>query len=93
MIEKDKKSFNSNIIIIDDNDFVSKWLLNVIYIEVLICKVNKTLIVKVLTCFINALSVMKQLTIKIIDCSEIINLYTCMIKQLIDASDSCCFKQ
>jgi len=65
----------------------------VIHIEVLVCKVNETSVVEVLIRFIDALSAMKQLTIKIIDCSEIIDSYTCMIKQLIDASDSCCFER
>jgi len=64
----------------------------VIHIKVLICKVNETSIIEVLTLFINALSVMKQLMIKIISCNEIIDLHTCMIKQFIDASDSCCFE-
>jgi len=32
-----------------------------IYIEVLVCKVNETSIVEVLTCFIDALLAMKQL--------------------------------
>ncbi len=92
-IKRDRRSFNSNIIIVDDNDFVSKQLLSVIHIEVLVCKVNETSVVEVLTRFIDALSAMKQLTIKIIDCSEIINSYMCMIKQLIDANDSYCFEQ
>jgi len=93
VIEKDRRFFNSNIIIVNDDDFVSEQLLSVIHIKVLVCKVNETSIVEVSTCFIDALSAMKQLTIKIIDCNEIINLYTCTIKQLINASDSCCFER
>jgi len=89
VIEKDRKSFNINIIFINDDDFVSKQLLNVIHIKVLVCKVNETSVVEVLTLFIIALSAMKQLIIKIINCSKIINSYTCMIKQFINASDSC----
>jgi len=89
VIKKDRKSFNINVIFINDDDFVLKQLLSVIHIKVLVCKVNETSVVEVLTLSIVALSAMKQLMIKIIDCSKIINSYTCIIKQLINASDSC----
>jgi len=92
-IKKDRKSFNNNVIIVDDDDFVSEQLLSVIHIEVLVCKVNETSVVEVSTLLINALSAMKQLMIKIIDCSKIIDLNICTIKQFIDANYSClCFE-